>query len=346
MKNKKSKIYKRKDLIKIVKSLKDKGKKIAVTNGVFDIVHAGHVDYLSRAKKMCDILIVSLNTDESVSFYKDPVRPINSEKDRAAVVAAFEFVDYVTFHSERRMRDTLIAFRPDYYIKAGDYSLTELTSQNVLKEWGGKAVIIPAVKGKSTTSTIEKIAALYNQPFSIDKNSMKKTKAIFLDRDGVINDEIEYLHEPEKFKFVSGATHGIKKMQEAGYRIIVITTQAGIGLGYFTKEDFFKVNKKMLVGLYENGIIISKIYFCPHALEENCNCRKPKTALLERAKKDLNIDLKKSFMIGDKESDIEAGKKIGAKTILVTTGHEANSKTWKTKPDFTVKNLIEASVLI
>lgn len=346
MRSIRSKIYPRQKLSKILKTLKDSGKIIGVTNGAFDILHAGHVTYLEQAKKECDILVVSVNTDKSIKEYKDPRRPINPEGDRAKVVAALESVDYVTFHSERRMRATLMAFRPDYYIKAGDYDVVQLTSRDVLAQWGGEAVIIPAVKGKSTTTIIKKIANLYSQPVFLDTGLRKKSKAVFLDRDGVINEEVEYLHEPEKFKFIKGAIEGIKKMQEAGFMIVIITSQAGIGLGYFTKEDFFRVNKVMLQGFYDNGIIISKIYFCPHSLSDNCTCRKPKIGLFKRAREDLNIDFGSSFIIGDKVSDIEAGKKIGAKTILVMTGHGTKFKSAKIKPDFIVKDLKEASQVI
>ena len=135
-------------------------------------------------------------------------------------------------------------------------------------------------------------------------------------------------------------------MQGVGFKIVVVTNQAGIGLGYFTKEDFFKVNKKMLQGFYENGIKISKIYFCPHSIDDKCNCRKPKMALFELAKKDLNIDFKKSFIIGDTDSDIKVGRKVGIKTILVTTGHGGRNKNYRIKPDYIVDDLIEASKIM
>lgn len=347
MRNISSKIYPREKLSKILKILRDSGKIIGVTNGAFDILHAGHVTYLEQAKKKCDILVVSVNTDKSIKEYKDPQRPINPEGDRAKVVAALESVDYVTFHDERRMRATLEALKPNYYIKAADYNSSTLTSADVLKEWGGKPLLIPLVEGRSTTKILEKIIDLYKEkPISLDIKNKSPRKAIFLDRDGVINEEIEYLHEPEKFKFVKGALEGIKKMQDMGFAIVIVTNQAGIGLGYFTKEDFFRVNKVMLRGFYDNGIIISKIYFCPHSLSDNCTCRKPKIGLFKRAREDLNIDFGSSFVIGDKVSDIEAGKKIGAKTIFVMMGHGAKFKSTKIKPDRVVGNLIEAAEFI
>lgn len=342
-----SKIHAREELAKIIALLRRSEKKIGVTNGVFDLLHAGHVIYLKQAKKKCDVLIVSINTDSSAKEYKGIDRPINSQEDRAIVLAALESVDYVTFHNERRMRDTLKVLKPHYYIKAGDYQLRELTSRDVLAKWGGKVIIIPPLKGRSTTKTIQKIINAHeNTTVSLKSSQQKESRAVILDRDGVINEEVEYLHEPEKFKFLTNVLNGLKKMQSMGFKIVIATTQAGIGLGYFTKEDFFKVNKAMLKDFKENGIVISKIYFCPHGVDENCSCRKPKIGLIERAKEDLFLDLSQSWAIGDKTADIEAGKKAGCRTILIKTGHKGKDKEFEVRPDFTAEDLKEAAAII
>ncbi len=343
----KSKIYTREELVKVLEPLKAAGKKIGLTNGAFDILHAGHVSYLEEAKKKCDILVVSVNTDSSVKEYKGDDRPIVPEMERAMIVAALESVDYVTFHNERRMRAALEAIKPKYYIKGGDYKTTELTSRGVLEQWGGEVVLIPLVEGKSTTNIIQRVMDVHgNKPVEIEVGKKEVAKAIILDRDGVINEEVEYLHEPEKFKFVNSALEGMKRMQELGFHIVVATVQAGIGLGYFTKEDFYKVNKIMLKGFKENGVIASKVYFCPHSVSDNCNCRKPKTGLFDRAKEDLNLDMRKSWAIGDKTADIVAGKNAGCKTILVKTGHAGSDKEFDVKPDFIANDLLEAAEII
>lgn len=344
-----SKIYPRKELAEILDQFRKKGKKIGVTNGTFDLLHSGHVEYLEKAKKACDILVVSINTDASVKKYKDSNRPIISEHDRATIIAALESVDYVTFHNEKRMRNTLKAFKPHYYIKAADYDNASLTSKNVLNQWKGEVLFIPLVEGKSTTIIIGKILNAYGEkPISLEiKNHSKtKNKAIILDRDGVINEEIEYLHEPAKFKFIKKALKGIKQMQDMGYKIVIVTTQAGIGLGYFTKEDYYKVNKVMLKGFHDYGIIVSKTYFCPHNISDNCSCRKPKTGLIELAEKDLNLDIKRSWIIGDKTSDILAGKNMGSKTMLVKSGHKGMDKEYNVIPDFISTDLINAAKII
>lgn len=348
MKTIESKIYKREDLAVIINSKRKTGQKIGVTNGVFDILHTGHVFYLEEAKKRCDILIVSINTDESVKTYKNNGRPIIEEHDRANLVAALESVDYVTFHNERRMRTTLELLKPDYYIKAENYTLNDLTSKNVLKKWGGEVILIPLIKGKSTTIIIQNIVNTYcNLPISIDlkHDILKRHKAVFLDRDGVINEDIEYLHEVKKLKYTGGALEGLLNIQKMGFKIVIITTQAGIGLGYFTKEDFFKVNKAMLQKFSEYGIVASKIYFCPHSVSENCFCRKPQIGLIEKARVDLNLDLNNSWMIGDKSSDILAGKKAGCHTIMVNSTNTGIDKIFP-RPDFKALNLTDAAEII
>lgn len=343
-----SKIYTREELTRLIKKLKQEGKTIGVTNGAFDILHAGHVQYLEDAKKQCDILVVSVNTDESVRLYKDPNRPINSQEDRAKTVAALESVDYVTFHNERRMRDTLLAFEPNFYMKGGDYNPESLTSKDVLEKWGGEVLFVPLLEGRSTSNTIDTIVHRYaDNTISLGNEVPKeKQKVVIIDRDGVINEQVDYLHDPAKFRLLEGVTDALKTIQDLGYKLVIITNQQGIGLGYFSEEDFYKVNKKMLSLLHEKGISISKIYFCPHSLAENCNCRKPQTGLLERAEKDLNIDTEKSWMIGDRSSDILTGKRRNLKTIFVTTGEKENNDEYEVKPDYTATNLLDAANIV
>lgn len=332
-----SKILQRDALARVLMRERKKGKKIGVTNGAFDILHAGHVKYLEDAKKLCDILVVSINTDESVRLYKDPRRPINSQNDRALIVAGLSSVDYVTFHPERRMRETLLALKPDLYIKGGDYNPDSLTSKDVLDSWGGKVAFIPLLPGRSTTKVIEKIVDIYKtQEIPLKKRKLKR-KAVFLDRDGVINIEKKYVSERKDFVFLPHVFEGLKRIQQKGFELIIVTNQAGIGLGYYGKEKFYDVNSFMLSEFSKHNIVISKIYFCPHSLSEKCNCRKPSIGMFEKAKRDLNLDMRKSWMIGDKKIDIEAGKKAECRTILI--GNEELA-------DFQANNLLKAAALI
>ncbi|MBI2655692.1 D-glycero-beta-D-manno-heptose 1-phosphate adenylyltransferase [Candidatus Woesearchaeota archaeon] len=153
----KNKIKTLKELIPIVEKLKKQNKKIVTTNGVFDILHYGHVKYLEQAKKLGDVLIVGINTDKSVKQNKGDKRPINDEKSRMSVLAALESIDYVFLFDEKDPRDWLNKIKPNIHIKAGDYKLSEIIEKEVVERNGGKIVIAKAEKGYSTTDLINKI---------------------------------------------------------------------------------------------------------------------------------------------------------------------------------------------
>lgn len=149
-------------------------------------------------------------------------------------------------------------------------------------------------------------------------------KAIFLDRDGTINVEKHYLHKIEDFEFLPGVINGLNMLQDAGYLLVIITNQSGIGRGYYTEDDFHKLNDWMLHELKNNGINISKVYYCPHlpdaAIEEyrkDCECRKPKLGMYNQAIKDLNISLDGSYAIGDKIRDCAICKDTQCKGYLI-----------------------------
>lgn len=138
------------------------------------------------------------------------------------------------------------------------------------------------------------------------------TKAIFLDRDGVINKEIGYVYRVEDFILTDDIIPSLKKLQDAGFIFIVVTNQSGIAKELYTHEDVAKVHAHMLSLMKENGIKISEIYYCPHHSDvEPCTCRKPDSGMIEKGIARFNVDISKSFMIGDKERDIEAAKKAG-----------------------------------
>jgi D-glycero-D-manno-heptose 1,7-bisphosphate phosphatase len=342
----KDKIKTREELAKLSESWKKENKTVGFTSGAFDILHAGHVSYLEAAKSKVDILIVAINSDSSVKQYKDESRPINPEKSRLTTIAALESVDYVFLFNETKNRENLEVLKPDFYIKAGDYSPETLTSKDVVEKYGGKALIIPFEKGFSTTNIIKKIKSLGGAEEIPLNKSAEKQKAIFLDRDGVINVDKEYLHEPEQFELEKNVAKGIKTMQAMGYKLVVITNQGGIGLGYYTKEDFYKVNREMFKQLGKEGINIDKVYFCPHMPSDECTCRKPKTGMITRGEEELNLDLKKCFVIGDKTADIKAGNDSGCKTILVKTGHAGKDKRYDSEPSYIAEDLLDSAKFV
>jgi D-glycero-D-manno-heptose 1,7-bisphosphate phosphatase len=147
---------------------------------------------------------------------------------------------------------------------------------------------------------------------------MSKIKAAFLDRDGVINIDKNYVYKIEDFEFKDGIFELLKLLQSKGFTLFVVTNQSGIGRGYYTLQDFKKLTEYMLNELKKKGIEIKEVAFCPHHPDENCECRKPKPGMILNLSKKYNIDLKNSILIGDKQSDIEAGKNAGVgKTYLV-----------------------------
>jgi len=138
-------------------------------------------------------------------------------------------------------------------------------------------------------------------------------KALFLDRDGVINIEKDYLYKIEDFEFIDGIFDICKYYQNLGYIIIVVTNQSGIARKYYTEEDFSKLTSWMINEFSIHGIDIKKVYYCPHHpdISGKCSCRKPNPGMLLDASKDFNIDLKNSLLIGDKERDIQAALNAG-----------------------------------
>jgi len=173
-------------------------------------------------------------------------------------------------------------------------------------------------------------------------------KAVFLDRDGVINKDFGYVYRIEDFFIYDEVYPALKKLRDAGFKLIVITNQSGIGRGYYTEEDFLNITKHMKEKLKEKGIVLDKVYYCPHHPEgvipeftKKCNCRKPETGMIEEAVKEFNIDLSNSFLIGDKETDIQAGKKMGLKTILVKTGRGKDFIS-NTSADYIAENILDA----
>jgi D-beta-D-heptose 7-phosphate kinase/D-beta-D-heptose 1-phosphate adenosyltransferase len=145
------------EIEKICNSLREQNKKIVFTNGCFDILHRGHIEYLTKAKEFGDVLIVGLNSDTSVKRLKGKDRPINSESDRARILDALKPVDYVVIFEEDTPLRLIQMVKPDVLVKGGDYKVEEIVGSEFVMSYGGKVEIIPFVEGKSTTKIIQKI---------------------------------------------------------------------------------------------------------------------------------------------------------------------------------------------
>tara|TARA_B100000795_G_scaffold264445_1_gene244942 strand:- start:942 stop:1469 length:528 start_codon:yes stop_codon:yes gene_type:complete len=153
-------------------------------------------------------------------------------------------------------------------------------------------------------------------------------KTIFLDRDGVINKEKNYLYKIKEFEFIDGVFRACKFFKELDYKIIVITNQSGISRNYYTENDFKSLNSWMITQFKKNDIDILDVFHCPHGPKSNCTCRKPKPGMLLKAQIKYNIDMKNSWMIGDHEIDIIAANNAGiSNTVLVRSGHLIDEST-------------------
>ncbi len=169
------------------------------------------------------------------------------------------------------------------------------------------------------------------------------SKVLFLDRDGTLIVEKNYLSNPDDVELCDKAIEGLKGFLNHGYRIVVVTNQSGIGRGYFSVEEMKRVHKKIDFLLSKYGIRIDQYLHCPHVPDVNCSCRKPKIGMLDSVISKEQIDWKHSLMIGDKSCDIEFGKNAGMTSILVKTGYGAlYDMEAKVLPDVTVVDLLEA----
>lgn len=187
----------------------------------------------------------------------------------------------------------------------------------------------------------------------MDKRRKNKFSAIFLDRDGVITQEPpHYAHRIDQLRLVRGAGDAIRQLRGLGFLVFVISNQAGIAHGYYQESHMHGFNLAMTNRLKSKKAFIDRIYFCPHhpqaklkQYRKECLCRKPKPGLIQRAAKDFKVDLGSSFFVGDKLSDIEAGKRAGLKTFLVKTGYGKNELKIQSevKPDYVVQNLYHAA---
>lgn len=183
-------------------------------------------------------------------------------------------------------------------------------------------------------------------------------KAVFLDRDGTINEEMGYINHASRFKLFEFSLKAIKILNEAGFKVFIITNQSGLARGYFEQQLLDEIHESLLQQAQKENAKIEKIYYCPHHVDgvveefkRNCNCRKPKPGMLLQAQKEYNISLKDSYLISDRYKDIKLAHTMGLKPVLVMTGYGLGEFTYKknpsnNKPDYCCENLLEAAQII
>jgi D-glycero-D-manno-heptose 1,7-bisphosphate phosphatase len=181
-----------------------------------------------------------------------------------------------------------------------------------------------------------------------------KRPAVFIDRDGTISEEVGYINHPSRFRVFPYTAEAIKLLNDQGWLAIVITNQAGVARGYFSESMIQTVHDNLLREVGEKGARVDAIYYCAHhpsvgapPYRQDCDCRKPKPGLVNRACKDLDIDLKYSWMIGDRYGDVELAHNAGIRSALVLSGYgrgewENQRSQWKQQPELVAENLLEA----
>ena len=172
--------------------------------------------------------------------------------------------------------------------------------------------------------------------------------AVFLDRDGTIAEEVGYLNHVSRFRMFPFAAQAIRQINQAKLPVIVITNQSGVARGYFPESLVGAVHELMTTQLVKDGAHIDALYYCPHKGDDACACRKPRPGMLERAAREHGLDLRRSFVVGDRYGDIDLARSVKARAILVRTGYgegeiQWHSAKWPAPPDFIADNLADAA---
>ncbi len=179
-------------------------------------------------------------------------------------------------------------------------------------------------------------------------------RAVFLDRDGTVNEEVGYLSNAADLRLIPGAGAAIKRLNDAGLLVVLVTNQSGIARGYFSEEQLLEIHERLKQMLQQDNARLDAIYYCPHHptagnshLTKECDCRKPGTGLIDLASRDLHIDIGQSYVVGDKWSDVELGQRAGAHSILVRTGYGSDEEGARPShlkdPDFIAHTITEAA---
>ena len=250
------------------------------------------------------------------------------------MLAALEDVDHVVLFNEINPSNLLAQIKPNIHCKSPDWG-KDCVERAAVEDNGGEIRLLKWTEGKSSTGIINRVIEVESNP---------TIKAVFVDRDGTINDNKGgYVYKQDDFGFLPGVVEGLKKLSETNYKIIIVTNQSGIGRKMYTEEDFHKLNDWLLVHLLEQGVRIDRVYYCPHSPDNDCDCRKPGIGMFMRAVEEFDLRLDKSWLIGDSDSDVQAGRNANIKTIKL--GGKVDPEL-RLEPHYYVKNFDEAIKIV
>ncbi len=167
---------------------------------------------------------------------------------------------------------------------------------------------------------VRPVHLVYRVQIDTDQTNILSGYTIFLDRDGTLNPDPGYIKSPDQFELFPGVSEALARLKRAGARLIVVTNQSGIARGFLSRKDLDAVHMKLKRLLDGAGVTLDAIYFCPHHPDDGCECRKPNRGMIDQAVRECGVNLDRSYLIGDHLRDIELAKRVGARSILVTTG--------------------------
>lgn len=288
---------------------------LVMTNGVFDILHRGHVAYLHAARACGASLLVAVNSDASARrLDKGSNRPVNRAEDRMAVLAGLESVDAVVKFGYDDASAVMDLVHPDIYVKGGDYADRETPEVKMARKLGVQVQYVPFKAGYSTTEILARAA----QPM--------RRRAAFLDRDGTIIVDRGYVHQISDLEFRAGAIDGLCILRRCGYEIVIVSNQSGIARGKFIEAQWEIFDAYLRRCLNDYGVEVLDSMMCPHhpegtipAYTKECSCRKPKPGMLIEAARRHGIQLADSIMIGDRFTDLDAGEAAGVRECFAVT---------------------------
>ncbi len=175
-----------------------------------------------------------------------------------------------------------------------------------------------------------------------------RRRVAFLDRDGTLAEEMGYLNHLSRFRLFPFAAQAVRRLNEAGLAVVVVTNQSGVTRGFFPEDLIRQVHERMVAELAAAGARIDAVYYCPHTRDADCGCRKPRPGMLERASREHGFALEDSFVVSDRYADVQMGHAVGCRSILVLTGYgrgeyEWNRERWPRQPDWVAENLLDAT---
>jgi histidinol-phosphate phosphatase family protein len=177
--------------------------------------------------------------------------------------------------------------------------------------------------------------------------SGKRNRAVFLDRDGVVIEEVDYLSRPEQLQLIPGAARAIVRLRRAGFKVVLVTNQSGVARGYLALKTLREVHRLLMRRLAVRGAKFDGLHYCPHlptqAGGKGCACRKPRLGMIEKARRRFHIDLSRSYLVGDTTTDMLTAKRAGCTAVLVRTGKAGRDKVYAAEPDRTCRDIASAA---